>query len=94
MKALLNFLVSCLAVFGVGLVHAVVFSYLWLWFIVPLGMVPVSILHSWGIIVILGLVNREFKTDDNKGTAEDLLIDGLVYGLGAWGVGYLIHLAM
>lgn len=75
-------------------------SYLWLWFVVPLGVVPIGIAHACGISVIVAvLATRVAKSDpdEEKGPWHDVIVTLLVsvfMPLFALGMGAIFHALM
>lgn len=76
--------------------EGLVLSYLWEWFVVPLGMKPVSILHAVGLCVFLDFITYhyyDYKKSEEVGLAASLsyvLIRPVVAIL----VGAAIHFGM
>jgi hypothetical protein len=58
-------------------IEGVVLSYLWEWFVVPLGLKPVSILHAIGLCVLLDFVTYHYY--DYKKSEEVGLVTALTY---------------
>lgn len=56
----MNLLFGIIGVFAFGLASAIYGAWLatdlWLWFIVPLGASPISVLHMYGLFLIIGLL--------------------------------------
>jgi hypothetical protein len=44
-----------------------VLSYLWLWFLVPLGVAPISIFHALGISTLIGLYPADSNSPKQDG---------------------------
>jgi len=88
MKNLILFLYSCLSMLvgGVGL------AFLWKWFITPLGVPAISIIHAIGIALTVSFLTavrdpkREFKSET--------VTFSIVFSLVALFFGYLVHLGM
>lgn len=59
MKMLLFFLNSFSTVLEV-----VTIKYLWLWFVVPLGFVEISFVHTLGISILIFLFTHRFLNED------------------------------
>lgn len=57
--------------------EGLVLSYLWEWFVVPLGMKPVSILHAIGLCVLLDFITYHYY--DYKKSEEVGLTSSLSY---------------
>jgi hypothetical protein len=54
---------------GLGIfINAITFNLLWLWFMVPLGLMPIGIGHSYGLMLIVGFL-RGTKAE-SKGEKE------------------------
>lgn len=79
-----------------SVIEGLVLSYLWEWFVVPLGLKPISLLHAIGICVILDFVTYHYY--DYKHSEEVGLATALGYILIrpaiAIIVGYAIHFWM
>ena len=53
---------------------------LWLWFVVPLGLMPLSWAHAYGLATLIGLVSGHWLPDPKK-TKEKIRV--LVHAFGA-----------
>lgn len=51
--------------------EAVAVKFLWTWFIVPLGVVEISLIHALGISILFSLLTKEISTK-KKTTDENL----------------------
>lgn len=77
-------------------VEGLVLSYLWEWFVVPLGLRPVTILHAIGICVLLDFITYhyyDYKRSEEVGLAASfsyILIRPAV----AIAVGAAVHYGM
>lgn len=81
-----------------------VLSVLWSWFIVPLGVVSITIAWAIGLSVVIGLfkatVSNTSETSNNSADKSwtDILIStsirAFVPGLVSLGLGYVVHLFM
>ena len=99
MTSLIVLLLAPLAIAAHLLSVGYVASHMWLWFLVPLGLPPISIAHAAGLSVIYTLLRLRYKPDEAepgnpvtyllRATHGLLFHTGLLYGIG-WGV----HLAM
>ncbi len=70
-----------------------VFSYLWLWFIVPLGLPKVSILHAFGIYILLDFVSYHYN-DYRKNEQVGLITSVnyiLIRPLIVFTIGFILH---
>ena len=65
---------------------------LWLWFIVPLGLHPISYVHAMGISIIIGMLteNANAATKDHDKPIMGILTPFIAILL-AWGVGAIVH---
>jgi hypothetical protein len=75
---------------------ALVATYLWLWFIVPLGMPIISMVHALGLTLVgwfftTGLELNQ-KTEDNDHLARWTAVQ-IAIGM-VWGFGYIFHSLM
>lgn len=59
-----------------------VFSQLWLWFIVPLGVPVIGSIQGAGIILVLGLARLKIPEPENDYIMEDLARDLIKLFLG------------
>ena len=76
--------------------EGLVLSYLWEWFVVPLGMKSVSILHAVGLCVLLDFITYhyyDYKRSEEAGFAFSLSYV-LIRPLVAITVGAVIHFGM
>lgn len=76
--------------------EGLVLSYLWEWFVVPLGLRPVSILHAIGICVLLDFITYhyyDYKKSEEVGLANSLSYI-LIRPVVAMTVGALVHFWM
>ena len=73
-----------------------VLSYLWLWFVVPLGVSPIGVLHSYGLsLVVLMMTLRPsiYKNDEkevDKGKIVGIFLSPWISLL----IGYVVYLWM
>lgn len=85
------------SVVALGLLRAWVLSYLWLWFVVPLGAPPVVLWHAFGLVFLVSLLgagNNHRPYPEPEGTEAlsllgKRLLEGFVTALFALGFGYL-----
>jgi len=79
--------------------NAFVLSYLWFWFLVPLGVLPIGMAHGMGIIVLKNLLTAVYKTDNSETESLQSKADTLekrimfMYALPTFAllVGYIFH---
>lgn len=79
-----------------SVLEGVVLSYLWEWFVVPLGLRPVSFLHAIGICILLDFVTYhyyDYKKSEEVGLATSLSYI-LIRPVVAIIVGAMIHFGM
>jgi hypothetical protein len=58
-----------------SVLEGVVLSYLWEWFVVPLGLKPVSLLHAIGICILLDFITYhyyDYKKSEEVGLAASM----------------------
>lgn len=79
--------IAFLAVFG-----GFTISVLWGWFIVPLGVVSLSIPHAIGINTTLGVFQIRATKEEVK--IEDAVIKAISFYVAALIIGYITHLFM
>lgn len=94
MKSLIHTLIGLVQVLGAG----IAMTFLWGWFIVPLGVRPIGILHACGILLIFGVMN---EVNPEKVEKELDLEQSIVKVVLTWAQGVLLclfgalfHLAM
>lgn len=88
MEDFLKFLYSWVSAFISGLCLA----FLWKWFVTPLGVPAITILHAMGLTMALSVV---FATKDPKIEITFKKISfTIIYNIVALVFGYLIHLGM
>ena len=76
--------------------EGLVLSFLWEWFVVPLGLRPVSVLHAIGICVLLDFITYhyyDYKKSEEIGLAGSLSYI-LIRPVVAMAVGALVHFNM
>ena len=76
--------------------EGLVLAYLWEWFVVPLGLRPVSILHAIGICVLLDFITYhyyDYKKSEEVGLANSLSYI-LIRPIIAMAVGAAVHYGM
>lgn len=76
---------SALARFLIGLAMGAVYGWgaalLWAWFAVPLGAVPVTMWHAWGLLLGLSFVKLWFFSVNDIPLQKHENEDGLAWGL-------------
>jgi hypothetical protein len=79
-----------------ALFRAFVFTYLWGWFIVPLGAPHIGIAHAMGLALIVGLLTARPDLEDHEGEAAKrfgkAISQGVIGALVVWGMGFILHL--
>ena len=99
MIALYILLVTIGAIAGICVLNGWVLSILWGWFLVPLGLAPISVISAIGIALILNYIQKDFKAEETEGdTAIDKFVNAITKALakplGALFVGWIITLFM
>ena len=88
---MLNFLILILAIPGM-LLRGWVITYLWKWFMVPLGIVDISLPHAIGISVIISfLISNVIKKDQTKEEQIYGLVLMFLWPLIALGLGWIVN---
>jgi len=84
--------ISILMLPVIAVFYAFVATYLWEWFLVPLGVPSVGMAHIYGVMMTLGMIMpNESNGSSNKGA---LLANVLGKAFGAlliWGLGAMVH---
>jgi len=94
------FLFFLIMLVPLGLLKGLCVSVIWAWFVVPLGVPAIGVLHAWGLVVLWGLITADVKRhtydECETGAAKimaavlgSLITCGLVTGIAA-----LIHCFM
>ena len=101
MAILLRYAIAGLALFSVwilllplGILRAFIIRDLWSWFIVPLGVPEISVLHAFGIGLFTTLFVDQMLTihmmrKDDK-DALRLFLHGIAGWLATWGLGAIV----
>jgi hypothetical protein len=92
------------------LLRGYVLSWLWLWFIVPLGLREISVVHAIGISILIAMLTRGLPKTTPKPTAEEeadpefkarkakaskeRLMAMVISPLIALAIGYVVHVFM
>lgn len=76
---------------------AFVFTRLWGWFIVPLGVVSISLFHAYGILYLVKMFSLGRLADRSNEDFDDYaefkrLCKGAFFVLMIWGTGYVAYL--
>lgn len=73
------------------LLRGYVLSQLWSWFVVPLGVVAVSIPHAIGISCIAAMLSGSSGGGKESEGVAVVIIGGVVGVLFVWGFGAIVH---
>jgi len=91
---IMNFLVGI----PITLFKGLAISKLWLWFIVPLGVMPIGVIHGVGLAVILVLFTGSYPHVDKDEDSADIMIRHQIFSVMLTGLcflsGYIYHLFM
>lgn len=79
-----------------------VLSILWMWFVVPLGVLPITAVHGIGIFLLVCFLsvkktpkNSEEKQQKSSGEKAALeFLTATLYTLLMWGMGAILHIFM
>lgn len=82
---------------AISLLRGWVLSYLWLWFVVPLGVQPIGLWHAFGLSMMISMLTgskvapypKPEGLDALKQLGETALL-GVVSALFVLGIGYLV----
>lgn len=72
---------------------AFVYSWFWTWFVVPLGVMEVGLLHMFGLLIIVSGLKFTFRPNEPQHSTEDLfkgLFVGLFVNTINFGLGYVV----
>jgi hypothetical protein len=81
-----------------GILRAFIIRDLWGWFLAPLGLPEISVLHAFGLGLFASLfVDQMLATliiGEDKTAAVRLLLQGMAGWLATWGLGALVAYMM
>lgn len=105
MAFLLRYLVPAVAIFSVwivmlplGILRAFIIRDLWGWFVAPLGLPEISVLHAFGLGLFASLLLDQMLAvliigNDNKAAVRHLL-QGVAAWLATWALGAVVAYLM
>ena len=76
----------------VSLYKAFVFTFLWVWFIVPFGAPELTLMWSMGIILVVTTLTHQYKPSDDF-QFKDFIHSMIVVSI-TWGLGWIYHALM
>jgi len=80
------------------LLKGFVLSKLWFWFMVPLGVVPISLAHAYGLAILIALFTHQSQKPAEEGTLGQMAFRMFIMSIGGplivWFVGWLCYCAM
>lgn len=91
---MLKFLGGCVLLAISTILGAYAVSTLWLWFIVPLGVSAIGLVHAYGLSIIIHYMTMEMPNNKDKGSIPEMIVLRIVLSLIALGLGYITHLFM
>jgi hypothetical protein len=68
-----------------------VLSWLWLWFLVPLGIPAIGVVHAMGITGVVGFLTKQYTETDGEKDRGEKLAYLVVAPFLALAVGYILH---
>jgi hypothetical protein len=71
-----------------------ILSFLWGWFIVPLGVLPIRFWQAAGIRLLVREVLNQFDRHEGKVDFGRLFVSNFILPMIALGIGYFLHWAM
>jgi hypothetical protein len=96
MIVLMSLALVVLSGFGLGFVGAFVLRDLWLWFMVPLGLPALSLMHAMGLDLLGQFVVMTRMSMEYESTAglPKSIVKGLFVTLFIWVAGFVTHYFM
>jgi hypothetical protein len=93
---ILGFLLVIGTVILMAAIHGFVASYLWYWFMVPLGLSPISVPHAIGLAILVGLFtyHKIGSLELNEEKIGQFVLTSVIVPLLMLLVGYIVHLLM
>ncbi len=77
------------------LLRAVVLTDLWLWFMVPLGLIPLlNYWHALGFSLTVGYLTVRIDLATTKNPKATQMMSSLIWSLLMWGTGAIYHWGM
>lgn len=58
-----------------GLLNAWVFSVLWGWFMVPLGLTDIDVMHMWGVYILVNAITHRIRSSDIESESRNEISD-------------------
>lgn len=92
MIRLTAFLLGLATMVALILYGGLVTSYLWLWFVVPLGVRPIGVVEAIGLGIFVASFTYRFATKDDSDGVVDALVSAAVVETFLLGLGYFVHL--
>jgi hypothetical protein len=77
-----------------AVISGTVLMVLWGWFIVPLGVPAIRVVHGIGIAITVSFLTHQVSAERKDPDFAELLVQGIVYDLVCLGIGFFAHLAM
>lgn len=105
MAILLRYLIAGIAIFSfwvimlpLGILRAFIIRDLWSWFLVPLGLPEISVLHAFGLGLFASLFFDQmlavFIIGDDHAAGFRHLLQGIAGWLATWGLGAVVAYIM
>ncbi len=82
-----------------SLYNAFMFTFMWRWFIIPLGAPTIGTIHAWGLFLCFSFLTSSFTRDkhdkdDPIRNAVIILVISMLTSTFATGMGYILHQVM
>lgn len=78
----LGVFVTCVALIFLGaLMRGWVLSYLWAWFLVPLGAPPLTFSHAVGVAFVIVYLTHQWYPAEQKRSWSEIISNALTYSL-------------
>jgi hypothetical protein len=83
-------------ILGISLIifNGFVITQLWNWFIVPLGVISISIAHAIGLSLIIGMLTLRINAEYKEMKPWEYMTISCIAYLMFWGMGAIVHLFM
>ena len=78
----------------IGVLTGIVFSSLWIWFVVPLGYPQISIFHALGLTTLISILRFDSAKPTSSDSIKEALLKPVIALGGSWLFGFLWHSLM
>lgn len=85
-------------VMSMGLINAYVLTFFWLWFIVPFGIMELSLSHAYGLTILIGIITPSNDSKEEEKEMYTIVLESVVKTIFritlSLPIGYLVHQIM